>query len=89
VAGGEETRVLESVSWWMNFVVRNDGIYFIPAGTRPSIQFLRFATDRIEPVLKIGKPSAAGLTISPDRRTLLFTVYEETGSDLMLVENFR
>ena len=29
------------------------------------------------------------LTVSPDSRTILYTQLDETGSDLMLVENFR
>jgi Tol biopolymer transport system component len=89
VAGGEETRVLESVTWWMNFQVVDQGIYFIPAGKPPTIQFLRFTTGRIEPVTTIAKAPAAGLTVSLDGRTILFTVWEQGGQDLMLVENFR
>ena len=88
VAGGQETRVLESMTWWMNFQVLNEGIYFMPAGEPPTVQFFRQATAKIEPVATIPKPSAAGLTVSPDGRTLLFTVFEQGGSDLMLVENF-
>jgi hypothetical protein len=89
VAGGEETRVLQSVTWWMNFKVVDQGIYFLPDGKPSTIQFLRFTTGRIEPVVTIGRATAAGLTVSPDGRTILFSVYEHWGQDLMLVENFR
>ena len=89
VAGGDETRVLESVTWWMNFQVTNQGIYFIPAGAQPAVQFLRLATGKIEPITMIGNPTVAGLTVSPDGRTLLFAVREQGGGDLMLVDNFR
>lgn len=30
-----------------------------------------------------------GFAVSPDRRTILYVQYDEAGSDLMLVENFR
>jgi hypothetical protein len=30
-----------------------------------------------------------GFTVSPDRRSFLYTQSDEAGTDLMLVENFR
>jgi hypothetical protein len=87
--GGEETRVLESINWPSDFEVTEDGIYFIPGGAGSTIQFLRLSTGKIEPVATIGKAMAVGVTLSPDRRTLLFAVREQGDSDLMLVENFR
>jgi hypothetical protein len=35
------------------------------------------------------KPAFKGIAISPDRRWALLTQIQHTGSDLMLVENFR
>jgi Tol biopolymer transport system component len=88
VVGGEETRVLESVRW-SGFDVSEEGIYFTPGDGPPAVQFLRFTTGRIEPVARVDKPTAVGLTLSPDRRSILFAVMEHEGSDLMLVESFR
>ena len=79
VAGGDETRVLESVTWWMNFQVTNQGIYFDTAGAQPAVPFLRLATGKIEPITTIGNPTVAGLTVSPDGRTLMFAVREQGG----------
>ena len=61
VDGGEESRVLESVTWW-NFVVAEQGIYFIPAlnaddpGGGYSLQFLDFARDKVNTVVPLPTP---------------------------------
>jgi Tol biopolymer transport system component/serine/threonine protein kinase len=88
LSGGGETRVLESV-YWSSFDITADGIYFVAAGRRLDIQFLRFSTGSSEPAVTWEKPAALGLSLSPDRRAILFAVHEQDGADLMLVENFR
>jgi eukaryotic-like serine/threonine-protein kinase len=88
--GGEEVQVLPSVGLRAFFLV-NKGIYFIPErGTvgKHSIQFLSFATEKMKTVAPISYPDE-GLCVSPDGRFLLFSQHDESGSDLMLVENFR
>ena len=73
------------------FSLVNDGIYFIPEpGTdgKSSIQFLSFTTDKVRTVAPISAPPYEGLSVSPDGRSLLFSQFDEAGSDLMLVENF-
>ena len=91
MTGGNEVRVLPSVSFGA-FSLVDDGIYFIPEpGTdgRSSIQFLTLATGKMKTVAPIRAPPFYGLTVSPDRRYLLYSQVDEQRSDLMLVENFR
>ena len=91
VSGGEESQVLPSVVW-RAFSLVDDGIYFIPdpgANGKSSIQFLTFATGTVKTVAPIPRPSFYGMTVSPDRRYLLYTQVDGVGSDLILVENFR
>ena len=74
------------------FSLVNEGIYFIPepgADGKSSIQFLSFATGKVKTVAPMSGPPAEGLSVSPDGRSLLFSQFDEAGSDLMLVENFR
>jgi Tol biopolymer transport system component/predicted Ser/Thr protein kinase len=54
-----------------------------------SLQFLSFATHKISPVVKSDKPLDLGLAVSPDGRWILYTQFDQAGSELMLVENFR
>ena len=89
--GGEETQVLESVDG-RAFAVVKEGIYFIPrpdSAGRYSIQFFNFATKRIRSITTIESPVADYLSVSPDGRWILYSQIDQSGSDLMLVENFR
>ena len=87
---GKESQALPSLHW-RDFFVVNDGIYFIsePGTDRKSfVQFLNFSSGKVKTVaLMTGLPYEG----SRLRRTvdLLFSQFDELGSDLMLVENFR
>jgi Tol biopolymer transport system component len=88
---GEESQVLESLSLWNSYDVVNEGIYFVPepkVGTATSIQFLNFATGRTKQVAAVNRMSS-GLSVSLDRRWILYSQIIDHGSDLMLVENFQ
>jgi Tol biopolymer transport system component len=90
--GGAEERVCSEPVDEYNFTVAVKGIYFIPpAGTpfRYSIRFFRFATRKIEVVMRLAKPPALGLAVSRDETWLLYSQFDQEGSDLMLVDNFR
>src|SRR5262249_13089955 len=90
--GGEEIQVLESTTDHAYAVV-NEGIYFIPrpdAAGNYSIQFTDFATQKIRTITTIDRQTLGmGLSVSPDRRWVLWSQWDQSGSDLMLVENFR
>ena len=91
VSGGEESQVLPSVDGGRRFCLAKEGIYFIPkhgADRKSSIQLLSFATGKVNTVALISHPDE-GLSVSPDGRFLLFTQFDDSGSDLLLVENFR
>ncbi len=91
VGGGEETEVLPSVTL-LNFAITNDGIYFVPradAQRRFFIHFFSFATTKSLPIAPLSGGWAAGLAVSPDGRALLYSQVDSSGSDLMLVNDFR
>jgi hypothetical protein len=53
------------------------------------IRFKDVATGSVRTIVAIEHQLAWGLTVSPDRRSILYSQFDESGSDLMLVENFR
>jgi len=53
------------------------------------INFYDFTACTTSKILAIEKPVYEHIEISPDGRTILYPRIDETGSDLMLVENFR
>jgi serine/threonine protein kinase/dipeptidyl aminopeptidase/acylaminoacyl peptidase len=92
IEGGESRQVLESLANFDAYEVTDDGIYFIPGPgptKRYSIRFLKLATGEIRTIAELGKLACGDLAISPDRRWALYSQTDQSGSDLMLVENFR
>jgi Tol biopolymer transport system component len=98
-SGSEEKQVVERVAR-RGFAVFDDGIYYLyadPTGLAGSdIRFHEFATGRTRIIgsieSRILNPIEArvgvGFSVSPDRKTFLFTHYASAGSDLMAIENF-
>jgi hypothetical protein len=84
VEGGDESQVLDSVS--RDFAAVPGGVYF--ASPSRLVHF-DFSTGITKPILTIAKPRLTGLSVSPDERWLLYTQLDQSGMDLMLVENFR
>ena len=88
-SGGAEQQVLESVQW-LSFVVAPDGIYFMscPSAGSCSIRFLNFRSGVTSVLTSIKGPVDNGLSLSPDRRQILYCELDQVSRDLMLVENF-
>lgn len=96
VEGGAETFVLDhhQAGLWRSWAVVEQGIYFATAetGTRSLLEFFSFATSQITQIATLDKPimkQSWGLCISPDGQWLLHTQFDQSGSDIMLMENFR
>ena len=92
VEGGEASKVLEGLSFYENVAIVDSGLYFVPnwntAGDS-SIQFLSFATNKISNIATFEKSRLYGLTVSQDGKWILYAQEQQSGSELMLVENFR
>jgi Tol biopolymer transport system component/DNA-binding winged helix-turn-helix (wHTH) protein len=96
-AGGRQaSKMLENLSNIQNLAILNEGIYFVPGqstASGSSIQFLDLATNKIRTVANFGKPLSSGdfggLALSPDGRWILYTLFDQGGAELRLVENFR
>ena len=91
LAGGSEWQILDSVVSWAFFVVEN-GIYHIARADKDGaypLQFFDFTTRKSRLLTRIESQPFLGLTVSPDRKTVLFSVSKPINHDLMLIENFR
>jgi Tol biopolymer transport system component len=95
LAGGEETRLLEGLSYAYNYVPTNEGVYFIRGSKSNflkdelSLEFLDLSTMKVRPVLHTRRPAGLGLAISPDGHWLTYSQWEASGADLVAVENVR
>jgi serine/threonine protein kinase len=92
VDGNQETKVLDSVDNEGEWTVGKEGIYFFTTADKTGHRDLclyEFATGQIRKVLTIQRPVNNHIAVSPDGRTILYPQSEESGSVLMLVDNFR
>jgi Tol biopolymer transport system component/DNA-binding winged helix-turn-helix (wHTH) protein len=90
VAGGAETQVLAPVHKSLRgFDVTKEGIYYTaPPHSRDQcyIEFFSFSNRQSKPVLQImDRPFGIVVSVSPDRKYLVFHQTEKIGFDLMLV----
>lgn len=91
VDGNQEEKVLDSIHSEGQFSVWKEGIYFFKPEKigHSDISFYEFATGQIRKVLTIERPVNNHIAVSPDGRTILYPQSDESGSVLVLVENFR
>jgi Tol biopolymer transport system component/DNA-binding winged helix-turn-helix (wHTH) protein len=90
--GSEETHVLDiGGDSWPNWALSSEGIYFLkfPKSSRPTIEFLSFATGKTHPVWTLEREPGLGIGVSSNGRSVVFTQDDFAESNLMMVENFR
>jgi dipeptidyl aminopeptidase/acylaminoacyl peptidase len=89
---GEGVKALEPTHPEAGWTVGKQGIYFFTPQDRQGrsdICLYKFATGKISKILRIERAVYDRIAVSPDERTILCGQYDQAGSDLMLVENFR
>jgi Tol biopolymer transport system component len=91
VNGGPERKVLDYVGQCRAFVVFEDGVYYCGKREREQnpLLFHQFSSATSRLITTVDGFLLNGLTVSPDRRTILYTRSVSSGGDLMLIENFR
>lgn len=93
--GGQEEFVTDhhQAGLWRYWRVNEQGIYFATASAAGSrLEFYNFATKQISEVTRLERGAeryVPGLAVSPDGRSLLYCRMDHSGSDVMMVENFR
>lgn len=95
VDGGEEQLAVDQdqAGLWRYWRVADQGIYFAATtAAGPVIELFSFASGRITEVARPPRGperNTPGLAVSPDGRTILYVQADRSGSDLMMVEDFR
>jgi eukaryotic-like serine/threonine-protein kinase len=90
--GGIEQQVFKFDGNIQHLDVNKKGIYFVNDATpfKPGrIMFYKFPSGPLVPMQGLEAPTQWGFSLSPDGKQLLYTKFTATGSDLMLVENFK
>jgi Tol biopolymer transport system component/DNA-binding winged helix-turn-helix (wHTH) protein len=92
--GGEEVEVISSLEagYWGYWGVVDNGIYHLDTTREPRIAFFDLTTHRDTQVFDLESRPArevAGLAVSPDKKSILYTQLDASSSDIILVENFR
>src|SRR5437667_11254880 len=72
--------------------VTPEGLYYTAAPDSRkhySIHFVSFSTGKSRPVVVSDRPlGKLSLSVSPDRRFIIYGQADQSGTDLMLIENF-
>ena len=80
---------MPKISNQAQWAIVSDGIYFSPQDRPRSICFYDFATRQTQEIFKVDKDLDGDLSISPDRRYMLYSQIDESNADIMLVNDFR
>jgi Tol biopolymer transport system component len=94
-AGGKEEFVTghHQAGLWRYWRVTELGIYFATATSAGAmLEFYSFANKQVSEVSRLSRGAERylpGLAVSPDGRSLLYCQMDRSGSDIMMVENFR
>jgi Tol biopolymer transport system component len=88
--GGPEEKLLDAprLGYWGYWSLTANGVYYL-RGT--AIEFKNAGTGAVTRVVQLDHipPPFAGITVSPDGASLLYTDSTEVSSNITLVENFR
>ena len=92
LVAARKPQVVDGLSYSNNFVVADRGLYFVAVGDTPeqtSIDFVDFSTSRRTSLVRLGKPWYYGMALSPRQDSLLVSLVDSAGANLMVVDNFR
>jgi hypothetical protein len=93
-AGGDAVQVTDKGRPG-NWALAQSGLYFADwdnsPTAKPTVYHYSFRTKRSEPLFPLSKRTYQGpsFSVSPDERSILIALVDESGSDLMMIENFR
>jgi len=84
----EPAAEMPNVQYEHQWALESDGIYFVPQSAPHALSFYDFSTHKTREILKTDRDINEGISISHDRRYILYSQLDENNSDIMLVNNF-
>jgi Tol biopolymer transport system component/DNA-binding winged helix-turn-helix (wHTH) protein len=87
--GGHEEKVTDGLSDTLNFAVADNGIYFLSVRNREketALEFYEFKAGKRKWLQEVGKPWFYGMAISPKQDSICYSIVDQVGSNLMLVD---
>jgi Tol biopolymer transport system component len=93
---GVEESVIEELrsGFWGYWAPAKNGVYFVnqpDPGSLPGLYFYETATRKRTQLASLEKPAAvgdSGLALSPDGRYILYAQMDQSGSDILLMNNY-
>ncbi len=92
VDGGQSMKVIDGVSTGGHWTLAKDGLYFFTTPDErghSEIRFHDFVTRTSKKIATVERTVGIRISVSPDGRSIYYPQFDDAGSDLMLVENFR
>jgi Tol biopolymer transport system component/DNA-binding winged helix-turn-helix (wHTH) protein len=90
--GGEPTLIAGDLTYSLNFVLADTGIYFLGKGAGPRqtrLRFFDYRTRRTTTLREIDKAWWFGMALHPDGESILLSVRDQDGLDLWLIDGVR
>lgn len=84
VNGGKPERVLDSI-YHRSFAVGSAGIYYVSRADDRTISYHDLESGRSRPVVEADKRLSWGIDVSRNERTLIYSLVEHEGTDLVLM----
>jgi Tol biopolymer transport system component/DNA-binding winged helix-turn-helix (wHTH) protein len=92
VNGGKEEKLVGGLSNSLNFAVTDKGLYFLSIGDRErdtALEFYELNTGKIKRLQEVGKLWFYGMAMSPQQGSICYSIVDQAGSNLMLVDEMR
>lgn len=89
VEGGLEEKLLDGLSYSLNFAVSEKRLYLLSLGDKPETSLLEqydLRTRIRKRLLPLDKGWYYGMALSPDRRWLTYAIVDSQGSNMMLAQ---
>jgi Tol biopolymer transport system component len=88
---GLESKIVPNTVGFQCFTLGKRGMYFEHAveGSGFAIDYMSFSDHVVRDLVTINAPVGDGLSVSPDERSIVYSQIDHSGSDLLLVDNFK